>query len=66
MLYTTDDVLSAIRTRVKKAGTQVRVAADLGVSPVYLSDVLAGRRAPGPTLLRALGYARAARFERRP
>ena len=62
MLYTTDDVLHAIRKRVRAAGTQVRVAAELGVSPVYLSDVLARRRAPGPTLLAALGYTREPRY----
>ena len=27
-----------------------------GVSPAYLSDVLNGRRAPGPAILKPLGY----------
>ncbi len=30
----------------------------MGVSPSYLSDVLAGRREPGPKILAALGLSR--------
>ncbi len=44
--------------RLHTAGTQTELAKELGVSPVYISDVLNGRRQPGKTLLRALGYRR--------
>lgn len=34
------------------------VAADLGISPPYLSDIMLGRRKPGPKVLKALGMER--------
>jgi len=38
--------------------TQREVAADLGMSEQYLSDVLRGYRKPGPLVLKALGLKR--------
>lgn len=48
-------VIADLRRRVKNSG-QTAVAADLGVSNSYLCHILAGRRKPGPRLLRAMGY----------
>ncbi len=49
-------LLAVIRARVATVGSQKRLADALGCSQQYLSDVLAERRDPGPTLLRKLGY----------
>ena len=55
-------VLRLIKQRCKDT-TQAAVAKSLDVSPAYLSDVLAGRREPGPKLLRALGLERRTVYE---
>ncbi len=47
-------VLKIIRSRIN-GSTQRQVAHDLGVSTAYLSDVLAGKRNPGPKILQGLG-----------
>lgn len=39
------------------------VARQLGVSPSYLSDVLSGRRAPGPKILETLGLEKITKHE---
>lgn len=41
-----------------EAGSQRRLAANLGVSPMFICDVLKGRRDPGKKLLDAMGYER--------
>lgn len=40
---------------VAKYGTQAAAADALGVSPAYLSDLMQGKREPGPKVLHALG-----------
>jgi transcriptional regulator with XRE-family HTH domain len=50
-------VIKALR-KLCQSKSQAQVAADIGVSPSYLSDVLGGRRAPGPKVLDALGLVR--------
>lgn len=50
---TKDDVVKAIRERMKDL-TAREFAKSIGVSPQYLNDVLHGRRAPGPSILKAL------------
>jgi len=45
-------------------GTQESAAKSLGISPQYLSDVLKGRREPGPKVLKALGLVRKVTYER--
>lgn len=52
--YTIDDVLTRLRRRVLRAGTQAAAARQLGVTRGYLSDILARRRDPGPRVLAAL------------
>lgn len=43
---------------------QKAVAAELGISPGYLNDVLQQRREPGRKILKALGLRRKTTFER--
>jgi DNA-binding transcriptional regulator YdaS (Cro superfamily) len=45
-----------LRQKVKHMGSQAALARACGVSPMYLSDVLKGRRPVGPKLLKAIGY----------
>lgn len=49
-----DDVIAKLRRRCRGT-TQRQVAADIGISPQLLNDVLRERRSPGPAILRALG-----------
>lgn len=52
-----------IKLKRRCLGTsQLRVAADMGVSPSYLSDVMTGHREPGPKILTALGLERVIRY----
>lgn len=46
------------------AGSQAAWAAENGISPQFVCDVLQGRRAPTERLARALGYRRVVSFER--
>ena len=48
-------VLARIEAAVNAAGTAKTLALAWGVSQPYLSDVRAGKRAPGPKILRHLG-----------
>ena len=50
----TTQVIKLLRQR-QGDGSQRSLAAKLGISDVYLSDVLTGKRTPGPKILRALG-----------
>jgi len=51
-------VIEHIVRAVNEAGSIRAVARDWGVSPSYLCDLLAGRRAPGPAILGPLGLRR--------
>ena len=62
-ILTHDQFLDKLRTRLTAAGTQRALAASLGVSQQYLSDVLAERRWPGKKLTGALGYQVVRRFQ---
>lgn len=48
------DLVGLLRQRAKRAGSQQALAETLGVTPAYLSDVLGGRREPGPKILEGL------------
>jgi DNA-binding transcriptional regulator YdaS (Cro superfamily) len=50
-----DQVLARLRAECRKAGGQRAWAALYGVSESYVSDLLHGRRKPGPRVLKALG-----------
>lgn len=49
-------IADVIRARIGYRKPQTALADELGVSRSYLSEVLAGKKKPGPGLLRALGY----------
>lgn len=51
-------LLERLRRKAARAGSQKALAGALGVTEAYLSEVLHGRREPGPTMLRALGLRR--------
>ncbi len=55
--YTRDEVLELLRKRQGER-TQNDLAAELGVSSAYLSDVFLGRRDLGVKILEALGMYR--------
>lgn len=60
----TDATIRAeLRKRVQSAGSQKALAAAVGCSTAYLHDVLHGRRAPGPVILRFLGLVKS--YERK-
>lgn len=55
---------TVIAALAAKLGGQSKAAEKWGVSPQYLCDVLAARRAPGPKLLRAIGFERLIDYRR--
>lgn len=54
-----------LHTLVAKAGSQRKLAAELGVSGSYLSDLLLGNREPGPKILEILGFAKSVQIVRK-
>lgn len=48
-------VIQKLRAACRRAGGQARWAMEHGISPAYVSDVLGGRRDPGPKILTPLG-----------
>jgi len=52
--YGREEVLRRLEER-RGNRTQKALAEEMGVSPPYLSDVLAGRRDPGPAILSFVG-----------
>lgn len=59
---TQDDVRARLSRAIREAGSQRAFATLAGVSPAYVSDVVAGRRAPGASILAALDLVRVERF----
>lgn len=51
------DVVKLLKKRQGRL-TASAFAKEIGVSPQYLSDIYAGRRAPGPSLLNFMGLER--------
>ena len=57
MLYRTDEQIAAeLRSRIGYSTTQTAIAKELGISKAFLSEVLAGKKAVGKKVLKALGY----------
>lgn len=52
---TIEDVLARLRGAIEKAGGSSSWARENDCSASYVSDVLGGRREPGPAILRRLG-----------
>ena len=56
MSATKEHILHLLRKEVAKAGSQKRLAENLGVSPAFVSDCLRGNRNPTGKLLAKVGY----------
>ena len=50
------EIVEALRSRIAYRRGQERLAKELGISRPYLSELLAGKKKPGPAILKALGY----------
>ena len=55
---TREQIVEQLRKLCIQHKSQKAVATFLGISDPYLSDILAGKRAPGPKVLKALGLRR--------
>lgn len=51
------DPITILQSRLDEKSLRA-VASDLGISAPYLSDIMLGRRKPGPKVLKALGMER--------
>jgi hypothetical protein len=63
---TRDEFTAYLKEQVKVYGSQLALARHCGVIPAYMSDILNGRREPGESVLRALGFRKVVRYERIP
>lgn len=52
---TQGQVVALIREKIEEAGSLRQLAIKWGISAPYLSDVVNGRRAPGPKITKHLG-----------
>lgn len=60
------EVVELVRVGAAKAGSLREYARQTGVTASYISDLLNGRRAPGPKILGPLGLERLKVIEYRP
>ena len=61
---TEDDVRTKLHRAIQAHDSQKAFAISVGVSAQYVADFLAGRRTPGPAILKALGLKKVVRYER--
>lgn len=54
-----------LRELAEEAGSQRKLAEKLGVSRMFICDILLGRRDPGEKLLSAMGYTRHVEIKRK-
>lgn len=54
LIYRLDQVIGMLREECAQSGSQYQWGTKHKLSPAYVSDVLKGRRNPGPAVLRAL------------
>lgn len=59
------EIRSRLSRRASEAGSQRKLAEVIGVSPVYLGDVIRGRRDPGPAILEWLGLERTSKISKK-
>ena len=52
---TESEVISMVRKAVDRVGSMRKLSESWGVSTPMISDLLSGRRAPGPKILKHLG-----------
>jgi transcriptional regulator with XRE-family HTH domain len=60
------EVIALVAAQAKEAGSMRELARRWGITVSYVSDLLNGRRAPGPKILGPLGLERVKRIEYRP
>lgn len=66
-LISAETFILALRERLPETrGGRTIMAVELGISPQFLSKVLAGRAFPGPTIAKALGYEQVIAFRELP
>lgn len=63
-LYTEEEVIFDLASRITRHGEQGRVAFELGLSQGCVSNLLTSGRGIGPRAAEALGYRRVVLFER--
>jgi hypothetical protein len=68
MPMTEQDVVTLVQAEATRLGSMRALAREWGISPAYVSDLLQGRRAPGPKILGPLGLraVRTLAYERTP
>ena len=54
--YSEAEIAEALRARISYRVSQTDLAKELGISHAHLSEVLAGKKRPGPVVLKAMGY----------
>ena len=59
---TKDQLISKLK-EIIQGGSQRSCAQQLGISEAYLSDILSGKRDPGPKLLEPIGLIRVVSYE---
>lgn len=52
---TREDILQMMRDLADQEGSQAAAARKIGISPIYFSDILLGKRDPGPSVLQFFG-----------
>ncbi len=55
---TKEQIIEVLKSEVQRLGSQKALAAKMGISLPYLSDIIQGRREPGPKVLAYLGLER--------
>jgi transcriptional regulator with XRE-family HTH domain len=55
-------VLKKIKSKIAEAGSQTKVAIELGISVSYLSDILNGKREISENVARKLGFKRQTKY----
>lgn len=60
---TTADLIARLHRESNQLGSQAKLAQAIGITPSYLSDVLLGKREPGPKILAYLQLAKKTIYE---
>lgn len=63
---TEHDMRDLLTDMVEREGTKSMVAAQLGISGVYLGDILLGRRPMGSKIAKSMGWEKATVYVKRP
>lgn len=65
-LFDTDEVHKMLRRAADRAGSQVALAREIGVSAAFLNDILLGKREPSGKPVQWLGLTRRVLYEKEP